>query len=450
MKSGYFMKSMSQFTYSLSLRYSKILKAILFAFSLIAAPAILVISLNIRPAADDFCFAKAINMGFLPSIWNWYLTWVGDLSVTTLNTLLVGLPISVSPKLSLIPFLSGALSVALLGSRVLFRKCATGTRLLSIILILILWITYLWFPAFSEQKLFGPGGSNQIAEQTTFWQVTNSSYVIPTSLVLLLFLFLRKQVENQRKHHQKIIFPVGLFIGMIGYVIATSTIICLASILFIIYKSRETILGKKIRLSIIVLSLGVGTGMAISLLSPGAAIRKSNFQHIGTLEILSHIPKIVILSLSTILEILGSASFVIAIISGFVIYSLKRDRDEADNNLILPLSFILIVVTLVNRISEIFSYSATSHLEVSYLVAFVLGLEIGKRLNNTISDKKCYLMISALSMGLFIVFSTVGILYFSHEVNAFLEAWNSEQGFKFIPSYSTGWIAECAHNLWSS
>jgi signal transduction histidine kinase len=158
-----------------------------------------------------------------------------------------------------------------------------------------------------------------------------------------------------------------------------------------------------------------------------------------------------ILSLSTIIEILGSASFLIAIISGFFIYGLKRIPNVADErNLIFPLFLFLVVVTVINRLSEIFSYSASSHLEVSYLVAFILGLEIGKRLHIIFSVKNYHLVLSAICIVLFLIFSTVGILYFSHEVNAFLEAWNAKQGFKFIPSYGTGWIAECAQNLWSS
>ena len=126
-------------------------------------------SLRLRPVSDDFCYAQATRSGVWQAMTNWYLTWVGDLSVTFLNTFLVGLPGSISPKLSFIPFIFANLLVAYVAVELFFTFTATSKKFLSYVVFFPVWCAYLWIPALTYRWISGSDGlANQVAEQSTF------------------------------------------------------------------------------------------------------------------------------------------------------------------------------------------------------------------------------------------------------------------------------------------
>jgi hypothetical protein len=413
-------------------------------------------SLSLRPVADDFCFAQATKLGVWHAMSNWYFTWVGDLTVTFFNTIFVGLPGSISPKLLFIPFIVSNALIAVVVVELLFASETIKFRFLQIFLAFPAWCAYLWFPAFSHRLVSSSTGlPNQIADQTTFWQVVNSSYTMPTCLVVLLFVkfgnvFLRKNNVNSFLRIIGITF-IGLFIGFSGYVIAIAVLIWETLSIHLPHASFKKFKLAGNNLERFLFSVALGIGFLISYASPGATIRKGNLPNLNVYEILSQLPMALITSFFSILQLVTSVSTLVAILAGFTLQRIAPKQSIGLNvALILNLSGFFIVLSFVNRISELFSYKAVSHLQSSIVLLFFISLSFGALLSNTLEGKfKAVLWnwTPSIAVFLWIVVLAFSIVYMGVEGHAFLQAWHVRSGFNSLPGFNSGWISDCANGI---
>jgi hypothetical protein len=431
-----------------------ILGRIIILFSILSMIIILISSLKLRPVADDFCFADSAKSGLFPSMWDWYQTWVGDIAVTFLNTILVGLPGSISEKLAFIPFVVGSIAVAWVGSFIVMPARNLNGRLSLIAILFSSWCAFLWFPALSSTAVFGLGFSNSIAEQSTFWGVVNSSYVIPVCIFIALYLYSHFKVSNTNSYPKlSILFAVivGLIIGVSGYVLAVSVIVVLTIKLLTVrfFPSFINFRMHFIRYCIFLVSAALG--LLISFLAPGVTTRRENFPSPSALDFFSSIPKELFVTFLTIFQFIGNLAFLVAVLSGFLAYRIGNNyRRTVSGAYLIELSVFLFVIIFVNRISELFSYSAISHLQMAVVIQFILGLSIGVRTSQFLSMRYSPTRMEDLSLVVAVLWASIvgaAILYFWHTTSGFLDAWNLGKGYHSVPGYAFGWISECANGL---
>ena len=432
----------------------KIHDILIFVFSLSFFFLIFVNSQKIRPVADDFCFADSVKSGVFRSVWNWYLTWVGDLAITFFNTILVGLPIENSVKLSFIPFIAGSLSVACVGLLIIHPVMKLSSKLFQIIFLFSSWCTFLWFPALSSHAVFGLNHSTTIAEQSTFWGVVNSSYVIPICMVVGFYLFSSLRLSNLTSypHFTTLVAIVsGFVIGLSGYVLAFSVIGAISLTVLKVYFVPNQIVFRSHFIRYCCFFFSVLSGLSISLFAPGVSIRKANLPSPTALEIISHIPKEFFLTILTFCQLVGSLSFLVATISGFILYDLgSRFGKIHQSNYLIELTLFLFLVVFVNRMSELFSYAAISHLQMGIVLQFFLGLSAGIRLGQIGALKHIVrdsLWVRPIVLFVWVGMGSAALIYFWYSTSSFLEAWNLREAYHSLPGYADGWISVCAKRI---
>jgi hypothetical protein len=436
-------------------KLSAIRRGVVF-LSLFFALGVLFISLKFRPVADDFCFAQATKAGVWNAMANWYSTWVGDITVTFLNTFLVGLPGSVSTKLLFIPFIFANLLISYVVMEIFFRPSAVGTRLSMILVIFPAWCAYLWFPALTYRWINGSDGlANQIAEQSTFWQVVNSSYVVPG--ILFIFIFLKLKIieieSNQKLTSRRILILVvlGICLGMSGYVLATSVFIWRLLPLAIRMAQSKEVRSRTSLKEPVYFFFSLAIGLIISFTAPGVTIRKKSLPSESFFEVASQVPKALILSFMSITQLLFSVSFLIAILTGFVLQSLFRSKNRSlDLSLVLSLLQLLCVLNIINRVSELFSYQSLAHLETSVLLVYLIGISLGayicKSLESQFNQGLPSIVLNFLML-VWVLVVAASIVFLSHEADGFLAAWQLKSGFNSLPGFEGGWISECARGI---
>ena len=416
--------------------------------------AILLNSLKLRPVADDFCFASATESGFFESIWEWYQTWVGDITVTTLNTLIVGLPASISVRFSFVPFIAGCISIAWVGSLLFLPHKRFRLRIVIIIYLFLSWCTFLWFPALASQAVYGQSLSTAIAEQSTFWGVVNSSYVIPVTIVISIYLICDQTIAQNKSYPRIWLFlgPIaGLTIGLSGYVLAASTIIAITLQLLKVCLIPNLIAVRQHFSRYCFFVITIIMGLLISLLAPGVTIRRESLPRQTLLEVFSQVPKELSVSFLTVFQLIGSLSFVLAIISGFIVFGfLSKHKQLIWKNYTIELFTFLLIVVFVNRMSELFSYSAISHLQMAIVIQFLLGISIGVQIARGVVDSYSLQFVNRqqnVAWLIWILCSSGAILYFWHSASMFLESWKNRAGYHSLPGFASGWIYECAKKI---
>lgn len=429
-------------------------RALLPLFLVLYLVAILLNSLKLRPVADDFCFASAAKGGFFESIWDWYYTWVGDITVTTLNTLLVGVPTSVSVRFSFIPFIAGCISIAWVGSLLFIPRRRFQCRVSIIAFLFLSWSTFLWFPALASQAVYGQGLVTTIAEQSTFWGVVNSSYVIPVTVVISMYLICDHTISQNKGYPKFLLFlaPVGgLILGLSGYVLAVSTATAITLQLLKVRLIPNAIAFRQHFIHYCFFIITILMGILTSLLAPGVTIRRESLPKQTLLEVGSRIPKELFVSFLTVFQLLGSLSFALAIISGFIIFNfLAQGKVLIWKNYTVELLSFLIVIVFVNRMSELFSYSAISHLQMAVVIQFLLGLSIGIQIGRRHSDNFPLRIVKSnrvIACLIWVLCSSGALLYFWFSTSKFLDLWNMRAGYHSLPGFAEGWIYECAKKI---
>lgn len=431
-------------------------RRIVVLLSILCSSGLVAASLKLRPVSDDFCYAQATTSGVWQAMTNWYSTWVGDMSVTFLNTFLVGLPGSISPRLSFIPFIFANLLVAYVAVELFFTPSATSNKFLSYVVFFPLWCTYLWIPALTYRWISGSDGLvNQIAEQSTFWQVVNSSYVVPGCLVVLIFLkFNILDIEGKErlsKRRSLLLVLLGVSLGLSGYVLAISALLWkLTPIAIRLLRTKKSNSQAEIQ-EVVYLFVSISSGLLISFTSPGVEIRKESLPQESLIVIFSHVPKALILSFMSMAQLLFSVSFLITLIAGYVLHFLFQHKSRILNfRIVLNLLGFLCILSVVNRLSELFSYQSVAHLETSVILVFFLGLTSGALLSQFAESRLTngsFRLINSITLPIWILLMATSVAFLTHEANGFLAAWNSKTAFQTLPGFQSGWISKCSEGL---
>lgn len=413
-------------------------------------------SLKLRPVADDFCNANMVTSGVLTALQGWFFTWTGDVTLIVLSTFLVGLPISVSVKLAFISFLIGCLVVATVGSYLLFSVQNRKSWIFSVLFLFTSWSVFLWFPAFMNRKTVPISLQNQIAEQSTFWQIIIAGYVIPIALAVWASLIaLRKKLASKSVNSLSIfvLVIVGLMIGTSGPVLAVSIFTAVSLKFATILLAPGKFISRSLLMNFLIFIVSTAIGLSISLFAPGAVIRKTYLPKVSTTDLIRQLPGVLVESLGTLFNLMFSLSSIVAVISGLVICGFYAQKQFLENkDYILDISVFLIIITFFSTLGELYSYKAPWHVEHSVVIQFFLGLLVGKKLFKSLSRKNEAFrsdVLSLLSLSAYFVFSVFGILFFKDQASEFLELWTTGKPFQSLPGYADGWISNCAKALFA-
>jgi len=167
--------------------------------------------------------------------------------------------------------------------------------------------------------------------------------------------------------------------------------------------------------------------------------------------IFSHVPKALILSFMSMAQLLFSVSFLITLIAGYVLHFLFQHKSRILNfRIVLNLLGFLCILSVVNRLSELFSYQSVAHLETSVLLVFFLGLTSGALLSQFAESRLTngsFRLINSITLPIWILLMATSVAFLTHEANGFLAAWNSKSAFQTLPGFQSGWISKCAEGL---
>lgn len=241
----------------------------------VAVVGVLVVGRQLRPLADDYCLAMWAGDGLFGGMQTILRTWSGDAVIAFSNVLFVGLPLIILPwsVASVLPFLLGALSVAVAACVVLsalgaFRvRARTGFLLLPILM--LTWWSYWWIPVrHSDPVPAVVGGWDlELAGSVTFWQNINSAYIIPTSAWAVVCALLWKRVDRPLGPTVVLWAALGLAMGLSGPVLALSFVAVI--VVLIAVRLLRGDLRKPAVIRFGLLAAGTLAGVAASLTSPG-------------------------------------------------------------------------------------------------------------------------------------------------------------------------------------
>jgi hypothetical protein len=424
-------------------------------FTAIASALILIVMissfLNLRPVADDFCFAQSINLGLLNSQIYWYQAWVGDVSITLLNSLLVGLPIAISVKLTFVPLLIGAITVSIC-VLVLNRESIKSWRgIIGSGFILISWFSYLWFPALTNRLVFGSiGFKNVIAEQSTFWQVVNSSYTVPICILLLIYAnfdYLFRKSENINFLQVLLCVGLGFLNGTLGYVLAASAVLWF-SYLFFKFQIKTLRQGRFCPSKGFSLwLLGVVSGLLFSVASPGVQNRRIALGSEFDFALIKQLPRSILTSVLTVVELLASPALIIAFLSGITFGFIFRTSNQSHWNIkYLDFLVLIFLLSVLTEISELFSYGAISHLQPIIVVFFICSFSLGIKF----SQSRTFIWRKIDFRAISVIWVLIGCLcaaFLQKESKVFLYNWGIGMPFNSLPSKTDKWIASCADDV---
>jgi hypothetical protein len=318
--------------------------------------------------------------------------------------------------------------VAYAGSRLLFSAQNRKSWLFSTLFLFTSWCVFLWFPAFMNRKIVPASLQNQIAEQSTFWQIIITGYVIPVALVVLVSLVVFRKIlasKSIKVLPSLLIFFVGLLIATSGPVLAASTFIAFSLKMLSIIFARGKSTSVSLLANYIIYILATAIGLLVSLLSPGSIIRKSYLPKVSTRDLFQQLPGVFADSIGTVFDLMFSYSFIVAVISGLVICGFHAQKQFLESkNYNIELSVFFLVITFFSILGELYSYKAPWHLEYSVVVQYFLGLSVGKTLfQNLLRKDKIFRrdLLNLISLPTYFVFSIFGLLYFKDQANESLK-----------------------------
>jgi hypothetical protein len=368
----------------------------------------LLLSVNIRPIADDYCAAAGSASGVFAYINNLALTWSGDYTQILFNGFLVAFPLSSLPMYFLglqTLFLFMLLLVLLLyifykNSKVPNIKFNSFAILSS--LVLIVWNIYWALPA----ALSGHSSYDRLLDsKESFsavfgWPTVIVQYLtVPICIVLLGFLRIRNS-----KLGYFVLIATGLIIGTSGYALALA--IVLSSSLFLFYRNNYLGVSKTLTLN-----SGVFVGATFSYFSPGAQLRSESFA-LQDPSVMSVLRWLIVSSLEFTASIFNVGIFFVVLV-GFLtsrfVYRIFSFRVIGINSAALfkfSSTFLLVYFASIS-VSEFLTYNAFWHLitfrSFLFFYVFFVGVYLGKRFSGIAShipDKLvilvgCCLLLSA-------------------------------------------------------
>lgn len=332
-----------------------------------------------RPVADDYCFGSVAGRGFLPALTHWFTTWGGDLTLYGSNTLFVGLPLANLPwpVVSSIAFFATAGAVAIAACVFVSPGVSHSRRQVLLMCLFGVMVPMLWWSYWWTSIAVASGGSDDAAARAiAFWQNINSAYVIPTALLIAGLAL----ADRAARGPLRIVLAVllGLAIGVAGPVLAVSVLATLAlyraaAWLFALTQPRMRQLGAELGFA-----LAVVIGAVVSYLAPGSQARRASqgvMPEVNPQGILSWVfPEAIRSWLSLVLNpgsllvlLIGALLGCLLVLGGL---SAQPRRIAGSVGGLLALSA---VMTLVNRLSELFVYRAYWH-QIAIGTAVFLGL----------------------------------------------------------------------------
>jgi len=428
------------------------IKSIFFLSSVVAVLTFyLILSVNIRPIADDYCAAAGSSNGVISYMHILTQTWSGDYLQIFFNGLLVALPLSKGPLFLLgISTLFSYISLLFLFIYLISRKlglCPLRPSSIAFIaaLVLIIWNLYWAFPA----AIKWPVNYDRLLDtKETFsgvfgWPTVIVQYlIVPLVIVLVSFARIRRTWLN---------FPflilIGLMIGTGGYALALA--VTLASCLLLLTYDKRLGLTKTV-----LLNVGIFSGALISFSSTGAQARsellassRDNSSSDSVFRWFS------VSSLEFIVSIFNVGVLVV-LIAGFVLsqhldklFSLNGFKFE-NKSILRSFGIFLLVYYAIISVSEYFTYNAFWHLITFksglFFYFFFLGIFTGKRCKthlSPISVSKIAMLSSAVALSSCLVVYQTNSNLVERRV-----AWNV--GPAALPGISDispqdGWVDKC-------
>lgn len=362
-------------------------KSVFYLFSLVAILIFyLILSVNIRPIADDYCAAAGSSNGVISYMQNLTQTWSGDYLQIFFNGLLVALPLSKGPLFLLgISTLFLYIALLLLFIYLILRKLKLSPRRPSSIafitaLVLIIWNLYWALPAAIKWPVFY---DRLLDTKETFagvfgWPTVIVQYlIVPLIIVLVSFIRVRRTWLNSL-----FLILIGLMIGTSGYALALAVAVA-SGLLFLTYDKS---LGFT---KTVLLNIGICSGALISFASTGAQARSELLASSRDNSSLDSIFRWFSVSSLEFIVSIFNVGVLAVILAGFLLSQhidkfFSIDDFMFDNNLVLrSFGIFLAVYYAIISVSEYLTYNAFWHLITFksglFFYFFFLGIFIGDR-----------------------------------------------------------------------
>ena len=426
-------------------------------------------SRNLRPIADDYWVAAMAKDGLLDAFQFWYITWGGDVFLTLLNTIFVGLPIlhlpwSIASRLAFLIVFAG-IFFSLLKSLTHYLKFtfARTTKnywilISAVLLLLVSWVAFWWTdPSLvpTDSLVVNPLPI-QIPISAIVWQNVGIAYIFSSCLVLIAILSLLKSMRVNKGIGSKnllLVLLLGLIVGTSGLVLAVSLVI--ASVLAIVVLSTTASNGDSGRYRRLIYFFQSGTlfGILITYLSPGTQNRilveasNPNQPEKNLIEIFSWVfPKGLWEWVSGLASVGSLIAFGCALLIGILASTLVgRQSLYQTGYLTLSLLAFSCLVSVISQLSEAFSYDAYWHQVSPRAILFIslslFGCALGLKVGWIGGD---YVLVSCFA-GLIAGFIAIGsVLYFAQYAEDRLAIWEVGPAPSFgIPDTEEIWRNAC-------
>lgn len=369
------------------IQFASTRKTLVVAWMLVSSMALamaylVIISLRLRPLADDYCSALHAKSGLFGAIAFWWSTWAGDVFGVTLFSLFTGLPILLLPigVAGAVPFSAVILSVAFLGwllaSRARSAKPgdAAGKMLKPSTLLLTLgfataWIGYWWIPA-SLRADFEMG----LAVSATMWPTVGTLYILPAFIAVATLVVV---LTSSSSVWQYVGFLLGILIGLSGLVLGLSTALTIVGYLLV---SQFLGVGDQAHRSGylragVVTMVGVLAGAIAASLSPGTRARSQDQLQEFSLPVALNraFPETIFRLLDSYTSTGAIVTFLFFVGLGLVVAHLKRAGSATLGPDVLILLIIFsIASTFSSALSDGVIYVAVWHQVVPYVMTFLV------------------------------------------------------------------------------
>jgi hypothetical protein len=337
-------------------------------------------SSDLRPSGDDYCFAHLVaKSGIFGGVIEWWKTWTGFASAMLLGNILVGFPLAYCSfsVASSIPFGIAALTVALSCLFILGRRHYDGIgAILFVIVVICAWWGYLWLPYRLHTANDNMG---MMAIGLTHWQTINGTYVVQTSLLVMLSAAFARVLSTCPRWALILSVVMGLEAGFGGPALALSAMITVGLIAFFHLRRKNLKTAHIISLSVFVAVCALAALTSVKL-SPGSLYRSSVLSSMaspssGSVWEIVRFTVIVPLKIWFLTFVnIGAVSSSLIVLTTSMLISKRREGVRRDTACLIASAYLCVfslIQCLVNRLSEYFTYSGYWHYASAQLCSFL-------------------------------------------------------------------------------
>ena len=427
-------------------------RSIFFLFLLVAVLSFyLILSVNIRPIADDYCAAAGSSNGVLSYMQNLTQTWSGDYLQILFNALLVALPLSIGPLFLLgISTLFFYIGLLFLFIFLASRKLRISPRRPSSIafmtaLVLIIWNLYWALPA----AIKWPANYDRLLDtKESFSGVFGWPTVIVQYLIVPLVIVLVSFVRSRRTWlNSSFLIWIGLMIGTGGYALALA--VAVASCLLLLTYDKNLGFTKTV-----LLNVGICSGALISFASTGAQARSELLASSRDNSSLDSVFRWFSVSSLELVVSIFNVGVLAVLLAGFLLsqhldkfFSLNGFTFE-NKSILRSFGIFLAVYYASISVSEYLTYNAFWHLITFksglFFYFFFLGIFIGNRYKSRLSR----ISITEIAMFSFAVVLSSCLIVYQTNSNLFERKIVWSMGSAPLPGISDispqdGWVDKC-------